>query len=193
MTDTLVLSCHYPCRAGGPVLRAVECRIFTLRYFQPCLACGFCRDACCDFGVDIDLQNAARLKALPDDFKTLVEVPQEQWFTASVTSDPEFPGGAHVRTTVIGGGCVFRNRQGRGCLIHAYALENGLDYHDLKPLVSTLFPVSFEQGVLVAASELANGSLICAGNGPSLYQGAREELRYYFGDALIDELDGLAH
>jgi len=192
MTPTRKLARDYPCRGGGPVLRAVEQRIFTLRYFQPCLGCGFCQDACCDWGVDIDLQNAARLKALPQDFKTLVGVPEEQWFTAAVTSDPEFPGGAHVRTNAVGGACVFRNRKGRGCLIHAYALQKGLDYHALKPLVSTLFPVSFEQGVLVAAGELADGTLICAGEGPSLYQGARDELRHYFGDGFIAELDGMA-
>ena len=192
MTETLPLSRDYPCGGGGPVLRAVERRIFTLRYFQRCLDCGFCQDTCCDWGVDIDLQNAARLKALPEDFKALVGVPEEQWFTIAVTSDPEFPGGTHVRTAIAGGACVFRNRKGRCCLIHAYALEKGLDYHALKPLVSTLFPVSFEQGVLVAAGELADGTLICAGDGPSLYEGARDELRHYFGDGLIAELDALA-
>ncbi len=192
MTQTLPLSRAYPCRGGGPVLRAVERRIFSLHYFQPCLACGFCRDACCDWGVDIDLLNVARLKALPEDFRMLVAVPQEQWFTDDVRRDAEFPGGAHVRTAVIGGRCVFRNHAGRGCLIHSYALEKGLDYHELKPLVSTLFPVSFEHGVLVAATELADGSLVCAGDGPSLYQGARAELRHYFGEELVAELDALA-
>ena len=129
----------------------MERQIFTLRYFQPCLGCGFCQDACCDWGVDVDLENVARLKALPQDFKILVGVPEGQWFTTAITHDPEFPGGSHVRTAIVHGACVFRNREGRGCLIHAYALEKGLDYHTFKPLVSTLFPVSFERGVLVAA------------------------------------------
>ena len=30
-----------------------------------------------------------------------------------------------------------------------------------------------------------------AATGPSLYDGARDELRYYFGDGLIAELDEL--
>ena len=189
MSGMFPLSRDYTCKGGGPVLHAVDPAIFALRYFQPCLACGFCRDACCSWGVDIDLGNAARLKALPQDFKTLVGLPQSEWFTSAVTEDAEFPGGAHVRTTVIDGACVFRNRAGRGCLIHVYALENGMDYHDLKPIVSALFPVTFEQGVLTAADEVADGSLRCAGDGPTLYEGAREELRHYFGDALIAELD----
>ncbi|MBV9549468.1 MAG: hypothetical protein JO256_07325 [Alphaproteobacteria bacterium] len=192
MTETVQLSRAYHCKGGGPVLRAVERRIFALRYFQPCMDCRHCGDSCCDFGVDIDLQNVARLKALPADFKALIAVPEEQWFAGEITWDKEFPGGAHVRTAAIDGACVFRNRKGRGCLIHAYALQTKRDYHDFKPLVSTLFPVTFEQGVLVAAGELADGSLRCAGDGPSLYQGARDELLYYFGDGLIAELDGLA-
>ena len=40
---------------GGPVLSAVDPRIFTLRYFTHCMACGFCHDACCHHGVDVDL------------------------------------------------------------------------------------------------------------------------------------------
>ncbi len=62
--------------------------------------------------------------------------------------DHEFPGGAHVRTSVRDGACIFRNAPARGCAIHAYCLEQGLDYHLLKPMVSVLFPVTFEQGVL---------------------------------------------
>jgi hypothetical protein len=191
MSGPVPLSRDYACKGGGPVLRSVDPAVFALRYFQACLACGFCHDACCSWGVDIDLGNAARLKALPPDFQALVGLSQSEWFTAEVTPDSEFPGGAHVRTAVIDGACVFRSRAGRGCLIHAYALEKGLDYHDLKPMVSALFPVTFEQGVLTAAGEAADGSLACGGDGPTLYEGAREELRYYFGDALIAELDSL--
>ena len=60
-------------------------------------------------------------------------------------------------------------------------------------MVSILFPLTFEQGVLVASSEVLDGTLICAGAGPSCYDGAREELRYYFGDALVLELDALSN
>ena len=60
-----------------------------------------------------------------------------------------------------------------------------------KPMVSVLFPVTFEQGVLTASGEAADGSLVCSGSGPSLYDGARDELRYYFGPGLIAELEEL--
>lgn len=187
----IALSKAYPCVMGGPVLKAVEPAIFTLRYFARCLACGFCRDACCDHGVDIDLGNAERLKALPKDFHDRIGTPTGGWFTGEVVEDEEFPGGAHLRTAVKEGGCIFRNPAGRGCAIHTYCLERKLDYHDYKPMVSVLFPVTFEQGTLAASGEAVDGSLICAGQGPSLYDGARGELEYYFGAGLVAELDRL--
>ena len=125
-------------------------------------------------------------------FKALVGVPESEWFTSTVVKDSEFAGGAHVRTAVVEGTCVFRDRKGRGCLIHGWALAEGLDYHSIKPLVSTLFPLTFEHGVLVPSGEAVDGSLVCAGGGPSLYEGARDELLYYFGAGLVAELDKLA-
>jgi len=187
----LVLDREYACSMGGPVLRAVDPAIFTLRYFTHCMSCGFCHDACCDHGVDIDLDNAARLRDLPKDFHDRIGVPPDEWFTGEIVRDAEFPGGVHVRTSLRGGACIFRNAAGRGCAIHAYCLEQGLDYHLLKPMVSVLFPVTFEQGVLTASGEAADGSLVCSGEGSSLYDGARDELRYYFGPGLIAELEEL--
>jgi hypothetical protein len=187
----IALDREYPCAMGGPVLRAVDPRIFSLRYFTHCMGCGFCKDACCDHGVDIDVENAARLRALPREFHDRVGAPAGDWFTAEVIADREFPGGAHVRTAVRNGACVFRGSATRGCIIHAYCLEQGLDYHTLKPMVSVLFPVTFEDGVLTASGEAADGSLVCTGTGPSLYDGARDELRHYFGNGLIAELNQL--
>jgi hypothetical protein len=141
--------------------------------------------------VDIDLGNAARLKALPEDFHDRVGAPASDWFAGEAVADDEFPEGAHLRTAVKDGTCIFRNPAGRGCAIHAYCLDRKLDYHDYKPMVSVLFPVTFEQGVLTASGEAADGSLICSRQGPSLYEGARGELGYYFGAGLLAELDQL--
>jgi hypothetical protein len=186
------LSRDYRCRQGAPLIHSVDRRIFTLRYFTRCMACGFCNDQCCDHGVDIDVENVARLSALGDDFAGRIAAPREQWFTSAAVADAEFPGGRHVRTQTRDGACVFRSRRGRGCAIHAYALEKGIDYHDLKPLVSTLFPATFEHGVLVPSDEVVDGSLVCSGGGPTVYEGTRVELAYYFGEAFVAELDGLA-
>ena len=98
---------------------------------------------------------------------------------------------AHGRTRAVEGKCIFADRKSRGCKIHAYCLESGLDYHLYKPMVSILFPLTFEHGVLVPSPEAVDGSLICAGDGPSLYDGVRVELAHFFGKELVAALDGL--
>lgn len=187
----IALQRDYPSVFGQPVIRAVDTAIFRYRYFTHCMACRFCRDACCAYGVDIDVENVARINALGPDFEDHVGVPRSQWFTKRNWKDAEFPGGAQARTRVRNGACVFLNREQRGCKIHSYCLAKGIDYHQLKPLVSVLFPLTFEQGALVAAGEIEDGTLVCAAQGPSLYEGLRAELAWYFGDALVHELDEL--
>jgi len=185
------LSREYSCAFGRPVIRAVDPAIFRYRYFTHCMACGFCADACCSYGVDIDVENVKRLKAMGPDFERFVGVPRAQWFTDEYDEDREFPGGASMRTNAIDGACIFLNRGRRGCKIHAYCLENGIDYHLLKPLVSVLFPITFEEGALVPSDEIHTNELVCAGEGPSLYDGVRGELVHYFGAEFVGELDAI--
>lgn len=187
----IALSQDYPSIFGAPIIRAIDPAIFGYRYFTHCTSCAFCKDACCSYGVDIDVENMARINALGVDFEDYVGVPRAKWFEKKIWRDAEFPGGAQGRTRAVDGACVFLDRKNRGCKIHAYCLTKGIDYHDLKPLVSTLFPVTFEQGALVASSEIAEDELVCAGQGPTLYEGVRGELMHYFGDAFIAELDSI--
>ena len=187
----LRLSREYVCVQGAPVIHAIDTAIFTHRYFARCMACTYCGDQCCSYGVDIDLGNVARLLALGDDFASRIAAPKGEWFTGEIVEDPEFPSGRHVRTLERGGKCVFHNPNGRGCMIHGYAVEKGIDYHDIKPIVSTLFPVTFNHGVIEASSEVLDKSLACVDDGPSLYDGARDELAYYFGKEFVAELDTL--
>ena len=188
----IALSRAYACRLGAPVLGRVDPAIFRHRYFAACLDCGFCADQCCSYGVDIDADNIAALTSLGPAFEAFVGVAAADWFTPERIADGEFPSGFSARTRSRDGKCVFANRAGRGCRIHAWCLDHGLDYHRFKPLVSTLFPVTFEAGALVPSAEAVDASLICAGRGPTLYQGARTELAYYFGTDFVAELDGWA-
>jgi Fe-S-cluster containining protein len=174
------------------VVSEVDPAIFRRRYFGHCFGCNFCNDACCDHGVDVSLAERDRILARADDIEPRIRVSREHWFTAAVTADADFPGGAATRTAVVDGGCVFRLAGARGCALHAFALECGEDYHGIKPMVSSLFPVTFGEGALLCSDELADGTLVCAGEGPTAYEMARTELRHYFGDALVNELDALA-
>ena len=188
----IALSRAYVSVRGAPAIDRIDARIFALRYFTDCMACSFCGDQCCSYGVDIDAANMDALRTLGPAFEAFVGVPAAGWFMPGLTRDAEFPSGAYGRTETCAGKCVFADPVGRGCRIHAWCLRHGLDYHAYKPLVSTLFPVTFEFGALVPSPEAVDGSLVCAGRGPTLYDGARAELGHYFGDGFIAELDVLA-
>ena len=166
--------------------------IFTRRYFGHCLRCTFCGDACCTHGVDVSVVERDRILARADELEPLVRIERDRWFAPALEADADFPGGFATRTAVVDGGCVFLRRDGRGCLIHAALLATGEDYHQLKPMVSTLFPVTFGDGALLCSDELHDASLVCAGEGPTAYAMARSELEFYFGAELVAELDALA-
>src|SRR5262249_39257892 len=89
------------------------------------------------------------------------------------------------------GRCIFLSSAGRGCGLHAFALAKGLDYHDFKPVLLTLFPLSFDDGVLHVMDEVDDGTLVCLGEGPPLSRGARTEIEYYFGPSFVEELDDI--
>jgi hypothetical protein len=181
----------YPSRYGAPVLTHVETAIFTARYFTRCMSCDFCGDACCRHGVDIDLDNVRRLEARAEEIEAFTGVPRARWFTDEVEADVDHPGGVAHRTAADERGCVFLDRSGRGCMLHKLAVARGLDYHDLKPMVSALFPLTFGSGALTIADEVEDRTLVCLDVGDSIYRGGRDEIAYYFGAALVAELDAL--
>ena len=163
--------------------------IFDRRYFGLCLQCTFCHDACCQHGVDVAVTERERILAHADALEPIVGVPRDGWFVDRVAEDADFPGGLATRTAVVDGGCVFLQRDARGCALHAFAIDRGVDYHEIKPMVSALFPVTFGDGTLLCSEELLDDSLICAGEGPTAYEMARSELTWYFGVELVAELD----
>ena len=171
---------------------AVDTAIFRRRYFGHCMRCTFCGDACCQHGVDVSVVERDRILARAGELTPRIGLDASAWFEPTTTDDTDFPGGAATRTTVVNGRCVFLSRDARGCVLHSMSLETDTDYHLLKPMVSALFPVTFGDGELLCSDELADGSLVCAGEGPTAYAMARAELAYYFGEELVTELDELA-
>jgi len=190
--SVIALGKSYPSIFARPVIKSVDSRIFSFRYFRDCMSCTFCKDQCCEHGVDIDAGNAEHVLGLGEAFEAYVGRPMAFWFTEEEGADSEFPSGRRRRTAVADGYCVFHDRIRRGCKIHAWSLAHGLDHRRLKPLVSLLFPVTFEAGVLMPSNEILDGTLICSGEGESLYAGARDEIAYFFGRELVVALDGLA-
>jgi hypothetical protein len=187
---TIPLSRPYTARGGAPVIAAVDTRLFTARYVGVCMSCSWCHDWCCRHGVDVDGAAAECIMERAGDIERFIGHPASDWF-GEVVEDADLPGGTTRRTRLVDGRCVFLNPAGRGCQLHAFALAEGLDYHLLKPMISTLFPVTFCEGVLTIADELESGELVCADRGPTAYEAARGELAYYFGEELTTELDRL--
>jgi len=185
------LSQFYPSRYGTPVIGSVETDIFRIKYFTHCSSCTFCNDWCCSFGVDVDVQNLRRIEAHTVELEHYTGIPKERWFEQEFTFDEEYPGGSCTRTQTDEKGCVFLNKNGRGCLLHSYSIEKGIDYHELKPLISCLFPLTYDDGALVPAVEVDDKTLVCLDSGLTLYRGVRDEVQYYFGESLVAELDEL--
>lgn len=182
----------YTCIFGAPVISKIDDEIFRERTFAHCMEFGKCKDSCCSYGVDIDIENIKRLNQYRKELEEYVGIPVDKWFEPEMIDEKEFPGGKYTRTQVHDNKCVFLNRKGPGCLIHKYCLEKGIDVHLLKPMVSLMFPITFDYGVLHASNEITQHFLACyTGNGPTLYEGAKEDLRFYFGDEFIKELDDI--
>ncbi len=181
----------YTCRYGAPVISAVDTNVFHVRYFTHCSSCTFCNDWCCSFGVDVDVENVKRIDMHADGIEKLVGIPRDQWFEPEIYTDAEYPGGAALSTNVVNGACIFLNRSGRGCLLQTNAMKHQIDYHELKPMVSVIFPLTFGEGILMPAEEVDDQSLVCMGTGLTLYRALRDELTYYFGEDMVQELDQL--
>jgi Fe-S-cluster containining protein len=185
------LSRPYAGRHGLPVVDRLDPRIFVETYYAACMDCSYCYDSCCQYGATLGLPRIGQILAHADGLEPLVGVPRTEWFQEGSLPSNDYPSGRFTRTRVVDGSCVFLNRHGRGCLLHRYALENGLDVHDVKPMVCTMFPVLAEKGILIVPDEIRDRSLTCTGPGPTLYRSARDELLLEFGPELIAELDAL--
>lgn len=181
----------YVSRGDAPVARRFDDTIFTATYYQDCMGCTFCHDVCCSFGADIDVDNIGRLLAEGTALEQFVGSKAAEWFRTDCQQvDADSAGGAYTRTEVKDGRCVFLNRNGRGCLIHSYALQRGSEVRELKPMVCSVFPVTVDHGTLRPSVELRQRDLICVGPGMTAYRAARADLEWYFGADFVGELDG---
>jgi hypothetical protein len=185
------LSRPFAARHGLPVVDRVDTRIYVWTYFAACMDCSFCYDTCCQYGATVEPRTVANVMEHADALEASVSFPRGQWFQDWYRAHQDYPDGRYTRTRVVEGACAFLNRHGRGCLLHRFALERGLDVHEIKPMMCNLFPVLPEDGLLGPPEEIRDGSLTCLGGGPTLYRSARADLEYYFGAELVAELDVL--
>ena len=191
-TQRRPLSRTFSARRGTPVVTQVDPTIFLARYFSDCMACPICQDWCCREGCDVDLENVDWLLGdFAPELEAFSGVPREQWFQDQVFADGDFAGGRYRPTQVAHGNCILHDRRGRGCHIHALCLQQDRDYHEIKPIICWLFPLTVEATVLCPQNSVIDKSLVCGPDGVTLYRSQRGELRWLFGPELVAELDTL--
>lgn len=177
--------------SGNMSVSFVHRDIFLKKYFARCLECNFCHDWCCSFGADVDILNVDRIRRHQEQIKPFIRPSADDWFDGEYDYYEEYAGSQYTRIKTQGPRCVFISKDQRGCGLHRFAISQHLDYHEIKPLVCILFPLSFGEGILTIAPELDDNSLVCAGAGESVYRSLCSEVEYYFGHELIEELDEL--
>jgi Fe-S-cluster containining protein len=187
--DTNILPLTKEYVSGNVAISFVQRNIFLKAYFARCLECNFCHDWCCSFGADVDILNVEKIQQRREEILPFVRPPEVEWFESEYTYYEEYAGNQYTRINPQGPRCVFISKDQRGCGLHRYAVSKQMDYHEIKPLVCILFPLSFSEGILSPAPELDDNSLICSGSGESVYQSLRNELEYYFGREFVEELD----
>jgi Fe-S-cluster containining protein len=148
-------------------------------------------DACCQYGVDVDLAERDAILEHRGEIEALLEpaAASRPWFTTDVRIDPDFPSGQHVRTVRHGEGCLFLAHDRRGCAVHRAAIAGGWDMRGVKPHVCRLFPASYDADTILLSDDYSDYSCAQSPEAPTVYRVAREALADIFGAALVVALD----
>ncbi len=185
-----------------PRFRRVQREIFVKRVVADCMShpCSLVKednkeklDACCQYGVDVDLGEQRGILEHADEIRAILDkdVADAPWFKDEISHDVDFPSGAFVRTRTHDGGCLFLSHDKRGCAIHRASLENGWDFHGIKPHVCRLFPLSYDAESIVLSDDYADYSCAFQPDSPTVYQVGRPDLSAIFGPALVLALDAV--
>ena len=183
-----------------PRFRSAQRDIFLVKVVADCMThqCRLLKendalklDACCQYGVDVDIGERDQILAHAGDVRTVLdaEVADQPWFHTEEQVDPDFPSGRFVRTRTHGGGCLFLSHDGRGCAIHRASIERGWDFHGVKPHVCRLFPLSYDEQSIVLSDDYRDYSCALDAAAPSVYRVGRPTLAAIFGDELVTALD----
>jgi len=169
-------------------IKEINQSLFIKKYLANCIGCSFCDDICCSYGCPADLVEVDRIISYADQLETIINIPSSSWFKNEITVNPDYPSGKVRYTKVYNNKCVFHKNGYRGCLLHSFCIEKGIDIHLLKPMVCCLFPVTWEKECLLASEFLEE--LPCKDSGISIFEAQKNELMFYLGGSFVTELEG---
>lgn len=167
-------------------ITSVNDNIMTARYNSRCMEC-HCDDDCCSYGCPVDVDEVAAISVYRNEIELRLGIPFSGWFHPEIEEQPAFPSARIQRTRVINGKCVFHDGVVRGCHLHRFAMENGIDPHLIKPMVCFLFPITWD-GSHLHVSEFLD-ELPCKDKGESIFMLQRNELCLYLGEQFVREID----
>jgi Fe-S-cluster containining protein len=183
-----------------PRFTKAELDVFTRRVVADCMThqCAMHAthttklDACCQYGCDVDLFERDQIIAKADLIRPVLraEVQNLPWFDESEPEhDPDVPSGTVVRTAVHEDGCLFLAHDKRGCAIHRASIEQGWDFHGVKPSICRLFPLSYGEGTILVSDDYHDYSCAYTDDSPTLYRVARDTIGALFGPELVVAMD----
>lgn len=176
--------------SASPPLRIkgleIDAKLFRTGYAEGSGPCS-CTSTCCSGGVYADvterdaiLGHAEMIAQYMDD--TQPHHPAE-WFDDDVESDPDFPSGRCVSTTVYNDKCAFLDSYGR-CAIQRATTEQGMGRWALKPLYCILYPIEIEGGVVSFDPMLQDEEPCCTVTDRfhvPVFQACKDELTHLLG------------
>ncbi len=175
------LSQAYTCRGGAPVIDRVDTAIFFRTYFMDCMGCSYCHDSCCQYGADVEADVVPRVMARADEHRALhgrLARPMVARRQRDRLDDrprvPRRPADADA-----GRGRRVRLPEPHCARVHAAHLRaraRASTTTRSSLMVCSLFPVTFDGGLLHPSNEIEDRSLQCIDDGPTLYKGVRSEI-----------------
>lgn len=176
---------------SGLIIKEIDENLFNRKYVSHCIDCSFCEDLCCNYGCPMDWSEIERVLSFAHQLEVELGIPSSQWFEDVMEINDEYPSGKVIRTRVYNGKCVFYKKGTRGCSLHRFGLEKGIDVHMLKPMVCCLFPVTWEKERLLVSEFL--DELPCCDKGVFIFEAQKDELRFYLGNDFVTELERRQH
>lgn len=119
---------------------------------MPASECAFgaCASSCCSDGCRLCYEDMVEIGPY------MAEVSRRRGLVMAglklrFMGEPDEPGYESLRGFLDnkhgGGGCAFQDAQSRGCVLHAEALDLGLDWRRMKPFTCVLYPVRMKHAL----------------------------------------------